>query len=494
MDKSSGISAAHPLAVEAGMNILRKGGNAVDAAVTVSFVLGVVEPYASGIGGGGNMLILPENGREPVVYDYRETAPKAIHSTYKIGVPGFVKGMETVHRDHGELSWQDVLQPAIHLANNGFKINAILANNLQNAHHVDWSKDERLFPNGVPLNADGWLVQKELAHLMEQIVTEGSHYFYEGAFAKKIVDENIGMTLDDLLAYDVKQRKPLRGHYQSTDIYTAPAPVAGSLLLQALKLIEQTNLDDYQTDDVLFKIGLSEILQLCFHEFYYTIGDPDFESIDENQLLEEAFPKLLRHMKQKQYVRPKKAIIDENNTTHFSVIDANGMAVATTNTLSSFFGSGLLVDSIYLNNQMQNYTDEVDLPNSVVHGKRCTSTIAPTIMTSADQPHLIIGASGAGRIPFSLAKVIVDTIKHGKTVDEAIQDERFFAIDHKLYTEKRLTDAEIARVAKNGYEYVYHPDQMFYGGVQAIHLKDQLITGAADRRRGGIFQYESLQK
>src|SRR5690625_1081945 len=131
MPKTYAVSAAHPLAVEAGMDILQRGGNAVDAAVTISFVLGVVEPYASGIGGGGNMLIYPDGEAQPVVYDYRETAPKYIHPTYKIGVPGFVKGMEQIQQMYGLLPWREVLEPAIYIATNGFSVNSILAANLQ---------------------------------------------------------------------------------------------------------------------------------------------------------------------------------------------------------------------------------------------------------------------------------------------------------------------------------------------------------------------------
>src|SRR5690625_732830 len=244
MHSNYGVSTAHPLATKVGLEILKKGGNAVDASVAISFVLGVVEPYASGIGGGGNMLIFPKNETKPILYDYREIAPTKLKEKYNIGVPGFVKGMERIVNDYGTLSLKETLQPAINFAEQGYKISNIIANNIKETKHDQVKRLDHYWPDGTPLKNGDKLIQKELAILMKHIAEKGSEYFYEQTFAQEIVNADIGITFEDLNTYDVKIREPLFGNYHSYDIWSAPAPVSGLVIILTLSLLEKLGIDN----------------------------------------------------------------------------------------------------------------------------------------------------------------------------------------------------------------------------------------------------------
>lgn len=488
MVKPYGVSAAHPLAVDVGMSILKKGGNAVDAAAAISFALGVVEPYASGIGGGGNMLIYPQDHKAPVIYDYRETAPHQIHKLYNVGVPGLVKGMEKVVSDFGQLTLKEVLQPAIQLADNGFAISEIISNNLKTTKHVELFELDHFYPNGQPLEQDERLVQYELAETMNKIAEHGSKYFYEGAIAEAIVDAQVGITYEDMEAYDIKVRRPLHATYGSFDVWSAPAPVGGSLIIQTLQLAEKLGIDKYDTSSPDFIIGLSKILHACYELRFMYNGDPDFVTINEQTLFEDSYIEALAESIKQNTNIPDFIMKDVNHTTHFSVIDAHGMVVSTTNTLSNFFGSGVYIDGIFLNNQMQNFTDDCQSPNVYEHGKRCQSLIAPTVISKNGHPYMAIGASGAARIPTIISKVIMAHMKQGVSLTDAISEGRFFVSTHEVFCEQEMSNESITHLKEHGYDYIYHPDPMFYGGVQAIVTKDGSIEGAADPRRGGTFK------
>lgn len=488
MEKPYGVSAAHPLAVDVGMNILQRGGNAADAAAAISFALGVVEPYASGIGGGGNMLIFPNDGTTPVVYDYRETAPKHLNRLYNVGVPGLVKGMERIVRDFGNLTFKDILQPSIQLAEHGFAISDIISNNLKTTKHIELFDLNHFYPNREALEPGDILIQKELAESMKQLAIYGSEYFYEGEMAKAIVDVDVGITSEDMRAYDVKRRQPLQATYDSYDVWSAPAPVGGGLIIQTLQLAEKLGIDQYETSSPDFMMGLSKILHACYELRFKYNSDPDFVSFNEQELLGDmyinALAESIKHCKDIPDVRMK----DVNNTTHFSVIDAQGMIVSTTNTLSNFFGSGVYVKGIFLNNQMQNFSVDPMSPNTYEHGKRCQSLIAPTVLSKNGQPLIAIGASGAARIPTIISKVIMAHVKQDVSLADAISAERFFVSADEVFCEQKLSTESIDQLKTNGYEYVHYPDPMFYGGVQAIVSNDGLLDGAADPRRGGTFK------
>lgn len=488
MSQQFGVSAAHPLATEAGMRILHKGGNAVDASIAVACTLGVVEPYASGLGGGGNMLIHPIDGSEPVVYDYRETAPTHLNSNYNTGVPGIIKGIERISKEYGTLPLHDVMKPAIELAEKGFPINEIISRNLTQTKHKNMMDIAHFYPNKKPLQPGELLIQKELAETMKRIATEGSKVFYTGELAEKIIQSGVGISKEDLANYETVIRPPVKSTFLKHQVYTAPAPVGGALIAQALRVIEEMDLHKEDVTSAAFMAKLGNILKSCYTMRNAYMGDPAFVPVKEERLLEESAIQSLVSTINQQTKPPKIEMKDVNNTTHFSVIDGDGMVVSTTNTLSNFFGSGVYVGGMFLNNQMQNFSQDLESPNTYRPGKRCQSIIAPTILSEDGKPWLAIGASGAARIPTLITTVLLKYLVKGYSIKDAIADKRHFAGEAEMYCEEELTIREQEQLKDDGYTYVHHPEPMFYGGVQAVAMKQEQLEGAGDPRRGGAFQ------
>lgn len=487
MGKNYGVSAAHPLAAEAGIRILADGGNAVDASIAVAFALGVVEPYASGIGGGGNMLIFHSGEKEPLAYDYRETAPSQVDPSYNVGVPGIVRGMEKIAAEQGTRTLAQLMQPAIELAEKGFEVNKILSHNLAHTKHSHMFEISQFYPNKKPLVQGDILIQPALAETMKNIAKEGSSYFYSGAFADKLVALNVGITKKDLLNYETVVRKPLQGTFRGHNVYAAPAPGGGALVIQALQIIEQLGLDKQNPRSASFMATIGTILQTCYAVRNTYIGDPSFVPIKEELLLDEGYIEQMIQSIEKQEEPPNIQMEDVNNTTHFSVIDQDGTVVSTTHTLSSFFGSGLYMEGLFLNNQMQNFSNDPLSPNRLEPGKRCHSLIAPTILSENGKPWLAIGASGAARIPTLITTVLIKHLTHGQSIKEAIIDKRHFSSQTDFYSERDLSPAEQQVIKDLGYAYNYYPNALFYGGVQAVGRNNGNVDGAGDPRRGGVF-------
>lgn len=488
LSQQFGVSAAHPLAAEAGTRMLHEGGNAVDASIAVACALGVVEPYASGLGGGGNMLIYPADGREPVVYDYRETAPRHLNSSYNTGVPGVVKGIERISKAYGKLPLHEVMKPAIELAEKGFPINEIISRNLAETKHKGMVNISHFYPNNKPLQPGELLIQKELAETMKRIATEGSEVFYTGELAEKITESGVGISYDDLADYETVIRKPIKSTFLNQEIYTAPAPVGGALIAQALRVIEEMELHNEDVTSAAFMAKLGNILKSCYTMRNAYMGDPAFVDVKEELLLEDSAIQSLVSTIRQQTSPPRIEMKDVNHTTHFAVIDKDGMVVSTTNTLSNFFGSGVYVGGMFLNNQMQNFSRDSDSPNAYVPRKRCQSIIAPTILSEHGKPWLAIGASGAARIPTLITTVLLKYFVKNYSIEEAISHRRHFAGEQEMYCEEELSTDEQDVLKELGYTYVHHPEPMFYGGVQAVAKSDGKIEGAGDPRRGGVFK------
>ncbi|WP_245807662.1 gamma-glutamyltransferase, partial [Halobacillus massiliensis] len=228
-DELYGVSSDSEIATEVGMKVLGQGGNAADAAIAVSYVLGVVEPYGSGIGGGGTMLIHPEKGSEqaPVVYDYRETAPDSENVPESgTGVPGFVKGMERVHNDFGTLKMEKLIEPSINFASNGAAVSNTLHNYLKKEKDR-MPKLDHMYPDGDPIEAGKVLKQKQLAETLKSIQQDGTSAFYSGDIAESINDEESKMDKDDLESYEVEAKKPIKSRFGGYDVFAPPPPSGG---------------------------------------------------------------------------------------------------------------------------------------------------------------------------------------------------------------------------------------------------------------------------
>ncbi|SDJ89183.1 gamma-glutamyltransferase [Natronincola ferrireducens] len=500
-----GVSAAHPLAVEAGMKVLEKGGTAVDAAIAVTYVLSVVEPYGSGIGGGGAMLIYPSDDQEPVVFDYRETMPLSGEMPYKaIGIPGLVKGMEAVHGAFGSIEMAQLIDPAIQLAEEGFEVNKILADRIRlAAYRMPVSQLPHFYPRGKAIEKGAILKQSELANTLRILQKEGADAFYKGKIAKAIVGGVKGIEATDLEEYRVEEKEPAKGEFGGYEILSGGAPLGGISLIQSLTMAEMLgfNNDTYDTADFIHLVY--EVTKKSYRDRLLYIGDPNFVDVPVDKLLDEEY--LTKKAKEitKNNITRGYELFDtpadqgnHNNTTHFVVVDGDGMMVSATHSLSQFFGSGQYVDGFFLNNQLRNFALSNSSPNRVEGGKRPRSFIAPTILTKDGNPVLGIGTPGGTNIPILLTQTIMRIVKMKENVQQAIEAPRFYFDGDVIYLEGDISYLDRKKLTDLGYKIVVSQPTLAYGGVHALYIdyENSTIEGGADARRGGtaeVFLYDN---
>ncbi|WP_054948671.1 gamma-glutamyltransferase [Numidum massiliense] len=489
-----GVSAGHPLAVKVGMDVLEKGGNAVDAAVAVSYALTVVEPYASGIGGGGEMLIDPGNGGKPVAYEYRDVAPPSNATLQSdIGIPGFVKGMETIHADFGSQKLADLIAPSIELAETGFEVNSHLTTRLgEDTFRMTIDEVPHFFPNGNPLTEGETLKQEELAETLRTIQKEGSDAFYKGKIAQHIIERVPNLAQSDFSNYKVEKRKPLIGKYQGFDVIAAPPPVAGATVIQALRMAEMHKVGETEKNSADFVHLISEVSKIANADRLKRVADPAFYN-EPKQLASKDYARRLAKKVSPDtpsagsgYNDSKADEEDYDNTTHFVVVDKKGMMVSATNTIANFFGSGIYVDGFFLNNQLTNFSKSDKPPNHYQPGKLPRSYTAPVILKN-DEMLIGMGTPGGKRIPMMMAEVLIRHLTFGESIDEAIHQPRFYAEGETLYVESGFSEETVAELGERGYTVILKDSPHYYGGMQALVVdkKKDKLYGGADTRRGG---------
>lgn len=490
------ISAAHPAAVEAGMSVLRNGGNAVDAAIAISYMLGVVEPYASGIGGGGVMLISPSGPGDATVIDYREVAPMSgIISKYEVGVPGFVKGMEEVHANFGSMEMHSLIEPSIVAANEGFPAGKALVQQLIKAQHLEKEQFPQFFPTGIPVREGDTVQQPMLAETMRKIQRCGADWFYEGELAESISEQVEGLEKDDFHSYTVSIKKPIYDEYGEFEIITVPPPFGGVTLIQALKMSESLKLHQYPEFSLPYYTLWGEVIGKCYALRKTTMGDPDFTKVPtENLISNECIEHLVQQIKL-DVISPEESPQDVANTTHFVVADSNGMYVSVTNTIGGFFSSGISAGGFFLNNQLRNFTEDPQSPNNPSPGKRPQSYVCPTIFRNHLKT-IVIGSAGGKRIPMTLAIILMKIMKQDCSIDEAVSSLRFFIDNAVLHAESEVPSDVKDHLERLGYQVIHNPDPMFYGGVHGLMVNHQSgeIFGSADSRRGGAWMSETCSE
>jgi gamma-glutamyltranspeptidase/glutathione hydrolase len=475
---------------DVGLAILKKGGNAVDAAVATAFAMAVTYPAAGNLGGGGFMVIHPAGGAEPVVIEYRETAPalatKTMYSrtdswyTHKaVGVPGTVRGLALAHQRFGKLPWKDLVLPAVRLAEDGFALNATLAASLNAAVTTSSEFPEFVRVFGKNGGKDDWaagdrLVQKDLAWTLRLIAEQGPDAFYKGPIADKLVAEMKAggglISLADLGAYQANARKPIHGTYRGYDVYGAPPPSSGgTCLVEMLNVLENFDLRSHGRWSPETLHVMIETMRRAYCDRAYYLGDP-------------AFTKAAPHLTSKQYARalsqtikldratPSAALARDiklsgegDSTTHFSVIDRDGMAVANTYTLERSYGSRIVVRGagFLLNNEMIDFnwfpgvTDRQGgigtEPNQIAPGKRMLSSQTPTILARNGKVVLVTGSPGSRTIINTVLGIVVNVIDFGMDIRAAVDAPRlhhqwfpdyarFEAIDEHAATIKRLRE------------------------------------------------------
>ena len=539
-----GVSALHPIAAEVGMEIMEAGGTAVDAAIAISFVLNVVEPYGSGIGGGG-ALVLHDPYDGVYSYDYREIAPLSATSYWGgpergMAVPGMVKGMETLHEDHGTMTWEELLAPSIRVAEEGFRITEMFHIQVINGarYVLDGPVRRRLYPDDHPIRTGALLRMPELAATLRKIQAEGSSAFYEGEIASQII-RRTGMTREDLLAYEVNVGEPAKGEFQFYDkeqdrwrtqtVYGAANPTSSIVTIQALQMASQLDLREYFQDPNLpegASMGdllsieafqgdyihlANEIIRVTYEDRLENIGDPKFEEVDQDALTSPEYTKeLLTKVRMDvagQYEEDMKELFDSpaeredsRHTTHFVIIDPEGRMISVTNTLGELFGAGIEVAGFYMNNQSRNFSQESDSPNYFQPGKRPRTFVSPLILAEHDRPVLGLGTPGGRRIPTLLFQTIMQYYfgrdNEGNSIDlqEAIERPRFYFEGDSIYVEEPLDDKTIRQIREKGWSTRTNTSSIFYGGIQALGLDTNerghvlSIFGGGDPRRRGIWQ------
>jgi gamma-glutamyltranspeptidase/glutathione hydrolase len=457
------VVAVSPPGAETGRDILRKGGNAVDAAVATAFAMAVTYPAAGNIGGGGFMLIYPGGKQEPVLIDYRETAPAAasrtmfhkgdgLYSHRVVGVPGTVRGLALAHQKFGRLPWRDVVLPAVHLAEDGFELDQVLARSLNNVvtFSPEFAELRRVF--GKDEGRKSWrtsdrLVQKDLGRTLRLIAEKGPDAFYEGPIAGLLCEEmrrGSGLiTKADLAAYRAKARKPIHGTYRGHDIYGPPPPSSGGIcLVEMLNILENFDLHKQGRFSPQTMHLMIETMRRAYCDRARHLGDADFVTIPPHLTSKEYAAKLAKSINLHHATRSEDLASDiplsteSENTTHFSVIDRDGMAVSNTYTLERSFGSHIVVRGagFLLNNEMMDFnwfpgkttrSGQIGTePNQIAPGKRMLSSQTPTIVVHDGKVVLVTGSPGSRTIINTVLCIVVNVIDFDMPIQAAVDAPR----------------------------------------------------------------------
>ena len=530
--KQGMVSSQDPFATQVGIDVLKSGGNAVDAAVAVGYALAVTHPQAGNIGGGGFMLIHLADGTTTAI-DFREVAPKAAFRDMYLdengnvipneslttlnasGVPGTVAGLSYALDKYGTKTNADVLNPAIQLAENGFPISLNLGNTLKN-YGVDTlgphASSRVIFfdANGKVLKEGDQLIQKDLANTLMRIRDNGAKEFYEGETAQKIAAHMAKgglMTLDDLKEYQVVERKPIQGTYQEYEIISMPPPSSGGIhIVQILNILENFDLQSSGPNSAQTYHLMSEAMKRAYADRSEYLGDPDFNDVPVQQLISKQYAKDIAQTIDPNTATPSSMIkpgalapYESTQTTHYSVVDQFGNAVAVTYTLNTNFGSGIVAEGtgILLNNEMDDFSSKPGVPNvygliggesnAIAPKKRPLSSMSPTIVSKAGDVFVVTGSPGGSRIITTVLQILLNTMEYDMNIAEASAAPR---IHHQwlpdyIRVEKTVSPDTINRLKEMGHEVKVEP---VMGSTQSIMRTDEGLFGATDPRTDGTSQ------
>lgn len=532
--KKGMVVSAHPLASEAGLTILQKGGNAIDAAVATTLAISVVEPASAGLGGGGFLLLRLGKTGEVKALDFRERAPLAATRTLyldaqgkvrpnastdgylAVGVPGTIAGLYEVQSRHGKLPWKTVVTPATQLAAKGFPVSWRLAAAIAQQKTLQQNPAARqIFTrNGVPLQAGDRLVQSDLAQTLTQVAADPQN-FYTGKLAETIARDmatNKGLiTLADLKRYRPIWRDPVCGNFQAARVCSMPPPSSGGVhLLQILNLLGATDLKamGWHSPDALHL--LVEAMRIAYADRAVHLGDPDFVTVPVAALISPAYAKQRRQEIDPQKARPSSQVQaakpetlkrlgkESNDTSHLSVVDSTGNAVSLTFTVNLGFGSGVVVPGtgIILNNEMDDFAIAPGVPNAfglvggdanaIAPGKTPLSSMTPTIVTENSQLRLVVGAPGGSTIITTVLQVVLNVLVYDMDARRAIAAPRLHHqwLPDQLRVERNGLDRlTLDNLRQRGHSIA---EGNTWGNAQAIvRSSDGTLEGAADPRGEG---------
>ena len=520
------VAAAKPEASQVGVSILKKGGNAVDAAVATAFALGVLEPNASGLGGGGFMIVKLANMKEAVVVDFRETAPAAAKADmYRIGddgkvaaaanvvgglasgVPGEVAGLLYGLEKYGskKLTRTQIMQPAIDWAKKGIPVTVNLSKIISDelVKINKFPATAKLYSNeGLPFETGDTIRNPDLAATLELIAKRGKDGFYKGELAKKIVtavQETGGVITEaDLASYEPKIRKPVSGAYRGYTIFsTPPASSGGTHVIEILNILENFDMAKLGDGTPAALHVWGEAMKQAFADRAKYMADTEFVKVPLSGLTSKAYAKGLaanidmeKPMESVQAGDP--ATYESGSTTSLSVMDKKGNMVAITKSINYFFGSGVIVPGtgILMNNHMDDFAPKPGSVNSIEPGKRPLSSMSPTLVLDPEgKPFMTIGSPGATRIIGAVAEVISNVIDLKMPIQQATMAPRFFRMQSGDYNlEGRVSINTKNALEKMGHKVVVKGDwDAFFGGVHAVQYdrSKKVLFGGADPRRDG---------
>ena len=520
------VVSAREEASKIGVEIMAKGGNAFDAMIATDLALTVCYPNAGNIAGGGFLVYRLDNA-ETGSLDYREKAPSAASAEMyldedgnvipekstlggmAVGVPGTVAGLEAIHEKFGTLPWEDLVKPAIDLANKGYRVTA-----KQQLSFED-KKEEFIKINGKntfyakDFKANDWVKNKALATTLERIARKGSAGFYKGvnaeAMIKRINETGGVMTLEDLISYRPVWRDPIHFKYDDLDIYSMGPPSSGGICLaQIMKMIEPFNIEQYaQNSSAAIQIVV-EAERRSYADRSLYLGDPDFINIPQDSLLDKVY--LSNRMSSFNFdqaskssdINPGTIIWNESEqTTHYSILDPMGNAVAVTTTLNGSYGSKVFVESggYFLNNEMDDFSSKPGFPNmfgliggkanAIAPEKRMLSAMTPTIVEKNGKLSMIVGTPGGSTIITSVLQTILNVYEFGMSIQEAVRAPRFhhqWLPDLVVLEPKQFDSLLIQKLQTKGYD-IKEEYSRIIGRVDAIHLSEEnVISMGADPR------------
>lgn len=526
--KQGMVVSEQQLASQAGLAVLKAGGNAIDAAVAVGYALAVVNPCCGNIGGGGFMTIHFADGKN-IFLNFREKASskaspnmfldakgnvipqKSMEGYLAVGVPGTVLGLDTALKKYGTMNRKQVMQAAIDLADNGYVLTPYavnLINNNLSPYFKTQSNIAAIFSkNNKPYQAGDILKQKELGKTLQEISKKGPKIFYQGNIAKEIVNaskKNGGiLSLKDFADYTVEERKPIECNYQGYAIISSPPPSSGGVTLcEITNILEKYSLGKshfHSAHDVHFIV---EAMRYAFADRNNHLGDPNFVNNPVDKLISKKYAKTIQDKILENHaatdMTPEVKITHESlNTTHYSVVDKKGNAVSVTYTLNSFFGAKVIAGNtgFFLNNEMDDFTSKPgtanqfglvqDAANSIQPGKRPLSSMTPTIILKNKKIFMVLGSPGGPRIITATLETLLNVIDYKMNIQQAVNAPRFhhqWLPDKIDYEPNAFSIDTIKQLGKMGYQLKL---QKTWGAVEAI-LRDPVdgrLYGANDNRR-----------
>ena len=522
--KSGMVASAHPLATQVGLEILKQGGNAVDAAVATALALGVVEPNASGLGGGGFILFYNAKTKVVEAIDYREVAPqKATPDMFKLApdgktilnkastvghracaVPGTLAGMDLALKRWGTMKIKDVIAPAAKLAEEGYPVSKTLNEMLNNYYDklVQYPEATKVFlKDGLAYEVGDRIVLKDLAKSYRLIAEQGPDVFYRGEIADAIDREMKAggglITKEDLAAYRPKVREPVRGTYRGYEIISMPPPSSGGMhVIELLNILEGYDLARLGHNSPAAIHLMAESMKRVFADRNKFSGDVDFVPMPVKGLLSKEYAAELRKTIRDDQVGEKVPpgnpySYQSGGTTHASFADKDGNIVALTQTINLFFASGVVIPGygIVLNDEMDDFTPVPGNANSIGPGKKPQSSMSPTIVLKDGRPFLSFGSPGATRIISALPQILINLLDHGMELQQAINAPRMHCIGGAIELESRIPETVRDALKAKGHKVtVKGAVDLHFGGAQAVLIdpKTGKFFGAGDPRRDGF--------